>query len=432
MKTKLFVCFFIGFIAVTLNTTYCWPGAFAKPKVIDIIGKSGTISGPFVVDSLNSTKGIVGTGIQGKSFTINNASANSVNLNIYGNNDKTDDVNHVNFYRSIGTFAAPGAIRAYGSLGSSADDLYNFRCWGYDGAGYALGSEMAVVPKEDWSVGKHGCDFQLYLTPSGSATMQECLRVTTDGIFPGNGNFLSYTAGKGFQLYSAVTSATASRCSFFKARGDYGTPTVILNNDPLGQFDFLGHDGTDYVVSAQIIAGASENWSETARGSFYNFYTTPNTTTTPTITQILYGDNIYMAKPVGIGMLSPKVAMLTIGHDASRNYGLRITDTKSGRGGTLDTWDISTGIWAQGQLTFYNLSTGIQMNISSAGNVAIGNSVTQGSEKLNVNGAIAIKDSMTAPTATAGFAKIFVDSADGDLKVIFANGTVKTITTDTP
>ena len=44
---------------------------------------------------------------------------------------------------------------------------------------------------------------------------------------------------------------------------------------------------------------------------------------------------------------------------------------------------------------------------------------------------IRLKDGMTAPAATANVAKIYVDSADGDLKVIFADGTVKTIVTDT-
>jgi hypothetical protein len=45
-------------------------------------------------------------------------------------------------------------------------------------------------------------------------------------------------------------------------------------------------------------------------------------------------------------------------------------------------------------------------------------------------GAFALTDGVTAPSATAGLAKIFVDAADGDLKVIFGDGTVKTIVTD--
>lgn len=42
----------------------------------------------------------------------------------------------------------------------------------------------------------------------------------------------------------------------------------------------------------------------------------------------------------------------------------------------------------------------------------------------------AVKDGVTAPSATSGYAKIYVDTADGDLKVIFGDGTVKTIVTD--
>ena len=63
------------------------------------------------------------------------------------------------------------------------------------------------------------------------------------------------------------------------------------------------------------------------------------------------------------------------------------------------------------------------------GNVGIG--TTAPNEKLTVAGAISITDGITAPSATSGYAKIYVDTADGDLKVIFGDGTVKTIATDT-
>lgn len=42
-----------------------------------------------------------------------------------------------------------------------------------------------------------------------------------------------------------------------------------------------------------------------------------------------------------------------------------------------------------------------------------------------------IVDGITAPTQTSGIAKLFVDTADGDLKIIFGDGTVKTIVVDT-
>jgi hypothetical protein len=44
---------------------------------------------------------------------------------------------------------------------------------------------------------------------------------------------------------------------------------------------------------------------------------------------------------------------------------------------------------------------------------------------------IGITDGVTAPSTTSGVAKIYVDTADGDLKVIFADGTIKTLATDT-
>ena len=45
--------------------------------------------------------------------------------------------------------------------------------------------------------------------------------------------------------------------------------------------------------------------------------------------------------------------------------------------------------------------------------------------------AFILADGVTAPIATVGLAKLFVDTADGDLKIIFGDGTVKTITVDT-
>ena len=46
-------------------------------------------------------------------------------------------------------------------------------------------------------------------------------------------------------------------------------------------------------------------------------------------------------------------------------------------------------------------------------------------------GSIDIYDGIAAPSAVAGRARIYVDSSSGDLKVIFGDGTIKTITTDT-
>ncbi len=60
--------------------------------------------------------------------------------------------------------------------------------------------------------------------------------------------------------------------------------------------------------------------------------------------------------------------------------------------------------------------------------------------RLQVNGSVKavytttswldILDGVAAPATVAGWARIYVDTADGDLKIKFGNGTVKTIVTD--
>ena len=45
--------------------------------------------------------------------------------------------------------------------------------------------------------------------------------------------------------------------------------------------------------------------------------------------------------------------------------------------------------------------------------------------------AAALKDGVTAPGTVSGIAQLYVDVADGDLKIKFGDGTVKTIVTDT-
>jgi len=47
------------------------------------------------------------------------------------------------------------------------------------------------------------------------------------------------------------------------------------------------------------------------------------------------------------------------------------------------------------------------------------------------DGALSFKDGVTAPGNTSGVVKLYVDAADGDLKVVFGDGVIKTISTDT-
>lgn len=51
--------------------------------------------------------------------------------------------------------------------------------------------------------------------------------------------------------------------------------------------------------------------------------------------------------------------------------------------------------------------------------------------RITKAGALAIKDGISAPSQLTGLAQLFVDSSDGDLKIIYSDGTTKLIVADT-
>jgi len=66
---------------------------------------------------------------------------------------------------------------------------------------------------------------------------------------------------------------------------------------------------------------------------------------------------------------------------------------------------------------------------NSAGSDAL---AVRSSGRVDIGGQLTIPDGITAPTSNlTGKAIIYIDSADGDLKIRFSDGTVKTITIDT-
>lgn len=108
----------------------------------------------------------------------------------------------------------------------------------------------------------------------------------------------------------------------------------------------------------------------------------------------------------------------------------RLFEFRTGTAGSSIGWD-ANNFFSFGTITAHNQGglTSTFIRIDTAGRLGIG--ATSLSSLLHVNGDIAIVDGMSAPSTTAGWAKIYVDSADGDLKVKFGDGTTKTIATDT-
>lgn len=81
------------------------------------------------------------------------------------------------------------------------------------------------------------------------------------------------------------------------------------------------------------------------------------------------------------------------------------------------------------QFTSNAYDTGLELLVGNGVTVADDSLVA--AARLYNGGAFAILDGITAPAAQSGWAKIYVDAADGDLKVRFGDGTIKTIVVDT-
>lgn len=80
-----------------------------------------------------------------------------------------------------------------------------------------------------------------------------------------------------------------------------------------------------------------------------------------------------------------------------------------------------------------NGTSGVRYNVQGAGSAFAYRWLVNGTERLRLmdTGALGIMDGIVNPATVAGIAFIYVDTADGDLKIKFGDGTVKTIVTDT-
>lgn len=97
-------------------------------------------------------------------------------------------------------------------------------------------------------------------------------------------------------------------------------------------------------------------------------------------------------------------------------------------GGGLSSTNAATLVGVYTAANSTTVTGTLALSVDAAQNVRIGTGAAEA--RLDVAGAIAITDGMTAPTAVSGKALLYVDTADGDLKVRFADGHTATIAAD--
>lgn len=126
----------------------------------------------------------------------------------------------------------------------------------------------------------------------------------------------------------------------------------------------------------------------------------------------------FITTPTTVGTMG--IALKTSDSDSTaRDYGFYIGDVTRG------DFTLRRSSAAGGN----PISGGVVMRFNATGQMGVGTATPVA--MATVNGALAIVDGMTAPSTQSGWAQIYVDTADGDLKVKFGDGTVKTIVTDT-
>jgi len=102
-------------------------------------------------------------------------------------------------------------------------------------------------------------------------------------------NYMGTVSG-GFPIFSVQNS-----------RGTLNVPTTMQSQDPLGEIEFAGYDGsTTDNTAANIIAYTTQAWTSSAHGSQLMFQTTPNNSTTYQPRML-----IDQSGNVGIGTTSP-------------------------------------------------------------------------------------------------------------------------------
>lgn len=155
----------------------------------------------------------------------------------------------------------------------------------------------------------------------------------------------------------------------YRANGTAAVPSAVLINNPIGNFSGGGYGATGYFSSkAAIVPIASENWTDTAQGTYFSIFTTnTGTTTRPEAARIQPSGGISLGAAAvgtdpGVGGL---VASGTI-------QGLTVITTQSGTTYTLAATDCGTLIrFSSGSAitltTLNSLPVGCSVAIEQAG-----------------------------------------------------------------
>lgn len=231
------------------------------------------------------------------------------------------------FRASRGTYSARTATQ-------SSDFLGQLDFGGFTGAGTFVNGKASiqVSARENWTPTANGTQIVFNITPIGGTTQAAALTLQTGtatvagsvvatstgattpaGSFRANGTisaiptgssniaaqFIAAQASTGFTQMEA--SAAQMYLQFRRRNGTYSSPTAIASGDRLGTVSWAGQWGTTVgnlgTEDANFYAYATEAFTNTARGTGFQFETT-NIGTTTLVTRLTLGATAVFAVPV--------------------------------------------------------------------------------------------------------------------------------------
>jgi len=226
--------------------------------------------------------------------------------------------------------------------------------------------------------------------------------------------------------------------------------TSVSSGNEIGGLIMTGGESSADTPVARIVTYADSSWTSSSSPTRIEFEVTPSGATTDALAMTLDSNG-----RLGIGTATPSALLHLVKDNGSAAIRMQRVDTSVASGNEIggivmtggeSSSDVSVArivTYADSAWTSSSSPTRIEFEVTPSGATAdalamtldstgyLGIGLSAPNEVLTVEGAVSITDGMTAPSATSGYAKLYVDTADGDLKVIFGDGTIKTLATDT-
>jgi hypothetical protein len=212
----------------------------------------------------------------------------------------------IRYKKSRGTVGAPTIV-------NNGDIVGQFNFMGHDGA--AFQNAAMILGMVDGAPAANNMPGRLSFltTPSGSAVSVERMRIDNQGnVGLGTTNPMAMLdmqgAGKEIMFTDGASNGAGAVIRYRKARGSISLPALVNSGDILGQFNFMGFDGTSF-QNAGMILGVTEGTPSTNNmPGRIAFLTTPNGSTISVERM-----RINSAGFVGIGTTTPSTMLHVAG-----------------------------------------------------------------------------------------------------------------------